>query len=124
MAYYDSSKVIAKSLKILKPTIQNQTTLSENSFLFGYFDKKPYHVRQLQNFQYGSLSEDFKFDKDSYLQFSFITGLNDAPPEHLSMMLIVIIVVGTGLPFLLFIVGVIYTIIRKTRTSNYDNIIE
>jgi len=117
VAYYDPAKVIAKSIKVTRPTTKKDD-LKRHSILNAYFSNKTFQANTLSNFKFGIVDDDFDYQKNRYLQFSLAFGLNTAPEETLSMTLKIIIIAGLGLPMILFLITIIYTIVRKLRSNN------
>lgn len=99
--------------------IAKKGQLSKDSILNVYFNgKKDYQVNTLNNFVFGIKDDAFDYQENRFLQFSMAFGLQKVPEETLSMTLKIVIAVGLGLPMMLFVISIIYTIIRKLRSPN------
>ncbi|KAI2808474.1 hypothetical protein BLOT_006418 [Blomia tropicalis] len=116
VAYYDSSLKIAKSIKVTCP-IMKKHNLSNASILHAYYSGRRYQATEMNLLKFGIDDDQFNYKDNPYLQFSLAFGLNQVPEESLSMTLKIVIAVGLGLPMILFIASIIYTIVRKFRPS-------
>lgn len=129
VAYFDGSKTIAKSLKVSKPETKSGVKMATNSSLLAaYFsDAGESHLTALKAFRFGNSDDfdadflDYNYEETRYLQFSLAFGLNAAPEETLSMTLKIVIAVGLGLPMLVFLLSIVYTVVTKIRSRNGNN---
>jgi len=90
-----------------------------------------HHVNMFTNDVSFGLSGLKKFYRDSpYTAWSFSLGFGQPPTDHISFMIIMIILVGLGIPIVLIIAGTVYTCVKKYRhregyeeiTSSYSEI--
>ena len=103
-----------------QPQADTGSKVASDSILNAYFDGKNYQTTALNNFKFGNTDDDFDYLKNRYLEFSMAYGLNTVPEETLSMTLKIVIAVGLGVPMILFIISIIYTIVKKVRSTNNE----
>lgn len=111
-----------------KPETTSGIKLATNSSLLAaYFsDAGETHLTALNAFLFGNSDDfsadflDYNYENSKYLQFSVAFGLNAVPEETLSMTLKIVIAVGLGLPMLVFLLSIVYTVVTKIRSRNGD----
>jgi len=81
------------------------------------------------NISFG-LPKDKFYKGTAYTSWSFSLGFGEPPTERISLLIILIILVGLGIPIVLIVAGTVYTCIKKHRhrdgyeeiTSSYSEI--
>lgn len=99
----------------LSPLKYPNLTWFENSLAFSYFGYSKDHLVQVTNISFGSTNDGF-YTKTNYTSFTFLMGIGDAPTEELSKFIVIVGLVGVGVPLLLLFIGVSCICVKRVRT--------
>lgn len=75
-------------------------------------------VLQGMNISFGIKGSGY-YSLNNYTSFSFLTGVGEPMPEHLSTFVVVTGSVGLGIPLLILIVGGSYLGVKRLRRSSH-----
>ncbi|XP_040268073.1 glycosylated lysosomal membrane protein [Bufo bufo] len=125
VAYGSVSGTRSDSLPCIvhKPQDMNET-LTVPSIIQAFYGEQPSHHYNMEalNVSFGIADGDF-YDKNKYLAWSALVGYGTPPRDSFSILVISIVAVALGTPFLLLIVGaIIVSLMKKQVFSNYDPI--
>lgn len=121
VAYFDHKQQIATSLKVISPSIENLTTIPlSSSALNGYFQSptSSYTINKLANFRFNS-EDDNEFDltiNGTSIEFSLslsLIALSETQFSTSMTIIIVCILIGFGLPFILLIGFIMFTMSKR-----------
>ncbi|KAH9493722.1 hypothetical protein DERF_014458 [Dermatophagoides farinae] len=121
VAYFDHKQQIATSLKVISPSIENMTTIPlSSSALNGYFQSptSSYTINKLANFRFNS-EDDNEFDltiNGTSIEFSLslsLIALSETQFSTSMTIIIVCILIGFGLPFILLIGFIMFTMSKR-----------
>lgn len=89
-----------------------------NSIANGFFDGK--NLAYGMNFSLGiegNAKDGFFHKQTNYSVWSFSVGLNQAPTEKMSFVVLLVIAIGFGLPALIIVSGIFLMLVKKLRNS-------
>ncbi|CAH0385567.1 unnamed protein product [Bemisia tabaci] len=117
LVYTFNDRDYANSTDTVHYHVENITTEQENflnnSLPFVFFEK---NISQLavraMNVSFGFKLDGF-YRKSGYLSWSFLVGIGEPPVESFSMLVLLIIGIGLGLPTLVIIGGFFFVVFRR-----------
>ncbi|XP_022257747.1 glycosylated lysosomal membrane protein A-like isoform X1 [Limulus polyphemus] len=119
VCYTNYKRTIAHSSDSSTYGIQYTNTSQPFSIVKAFFGPSDNNSMSAFNVSFGSAGDGF-YLKTNYTSWSVAIGYGRAPPERLSLMVILIISIGVGAPLLLMAIGGLYFIIQKLARKKYD----
>lgn len=116
VSYTHESRDVSTSIDThLGNIITPNDTFHYRSLIFAYFGYTEDHLVKAVNISFGSVNDGF-YKKTNYTSFTFLMGIGNQPTEEFSKMVIIIAVVGLGIPALLLMIGGTCLCVKRVRT--------
>jgi hypothetical protein len=132
ICYTESTFSVSTSTQVHRYPVKDYNFTSSNSMYlsglvyayFGSVDNDQVHAKS-SFVSFGESHDDKFYNSTNYISWTFAVGLGAPVTEGLSLLIILIISIGLGIPFLLIIVGALYMLMRKIcqhRRHGYSEI--
>ncbi|KAJ9584542.1 hypothetical protein L9F63_021113, partial [Diploptera punctata] len=100
--------------------VKNHTSQLNNSILYSYYSYHLDDVLVQSTIVSFGLKEDGFYKKTNYTSWTFMMGYGKPPEEGFSLLVILVISIGLGLPTILIIASVIFVLIRRISQKKDD----
>ncbi|KAF7991239.1 hypothetical protein HCN44_002801 [Aphidius gifuensis] len=123
VSYLSRDRLISSSTETIYYDIKNSLKLNNMSILYAYYgddDQRNDILIQKINVTIGVHNDGF-YRNSNYSTWTFIAGYGSPPVEQFSNFVIMIIIIGMGLPIIILFIGALYMAIRKFARPLPDN---
>jgi hypothetical protein len=121
VSYTGEIRDIADSVDVHIYDLADQSPIQlDNTFLYSFYGKDINTlIAQRANISFGSQGDGF-FNATPHISWSYLTGYGPPPSDTVSMLVIMTLAVGLGIPAIIILIAVIYLFTKKLSTPKDD----
>ncbi|CAL8073062.1 unnamed protein product [Orchesella dallaii] len=114
----DSVDVVAYSLQNASSVLHEDNV--QDSILWSYFGAEIDNVTlQAMNISFGTVGDGF-YNKTKHISWTYSTGFGVPPPDRVSLLVMLVVSIGLGIPVLIIVLSVIYMLMCRVRRPRDD----